>query len=253
MAFPTPFDAAIGSASGWRSLKINGRATNVAQAYVPIAGGLVYRTPQVGSAVPLRVRAGNAADTAGGAGARAVTLYGLDATGYEISETIATAGSSASAVTSQSFLRLHEVIVSESGTYATQSAGSHVGDINIEDAAGNLWGVITLNGFPEGISRIGAYTIPANYEGYLIGVRINADTGKTCDAMVFQRSGVLDVAAPYQPMQAVTELFNVTGFQDLGFDAPIYLPPLTDIGIMAKVDVQTARVGAGLGLLIRRK
>lgn len=253
MSFPRPFDIATGSAHGWRSIKVDGRATNVAQSYVPVSAGLIYRTPQPSGAVNLRVWAGgNANDTASGSGARSIMIYGLDANGLEISETVATAGASASAATTQQFIRLTEARVASSGTYATQSAGSHAGDIVIEDTGGNAWGTITLNGFPEGVSRIGAYTIPANYEAFLIGFRVNADTGKTCDAMVFKRSGILDTAPPYQPMEAVVEVFNATGFIDLGYDAPIYLPPLTDVGVLAKVDVQTARVGVGLGLLMRR-
>lgn len=109
-----------------------------------------------------------------------------------------------------------------------------------------------MNGFPEGRSRIGSFTIPAGYEGFLHGLRVNADSGKTVDAIVFQRSGILETAAPYSPMNLITELFNIAGFQDLSYDAPIRIPPLTDVGVMATVDVQTARVNIGMGLYLRR-
>lgn len=253
MSFPTGFDIAIGATTGWRSIKIEGRNTTVAQGYVPVCPSGVYRTPQVGSQAALRIRAGgNAADSASGAGARAVRLYGLDVNGLEVSEVIETAGASASALSSTQFLRLLEARVVSSGTYATQSAGSHLADIVIEDSAGNFWASIPLNGFPESRSRIGAFTVPADYECFLHGIRINADSAKTVDALVFQRSGVLETAAPYSPMSLITELFNVTGFEDLGYAAPIPVPAMTDIGILAKVDVQTARVGCGLGLYLRR-
>lgn len=253
MSFPSPLDIAIGTASGWRNIKIEGRNTAVAQSFVPICPGGVFRTPQVGGEQALRIRAGgNAADDVAGAGARAVRLYGIDATGAEVSETIETAGASASAFSTTAFLRILDARVVSSGTYATQAAGSHYGDITIEDASGNLWAQIPINGFPEGRSRIGAFTIPANYEGFLHGVRVNADSGKTVDALVFQRPGILDTAPPYEPMTLITEQFNMTGFHDLGYSAPVYIPPLTDVGIMATVDVQTARVGVGLGLYLRR-
>lgn len=253
MSFPIPFDIATMVASGWRSIKVEGRNTSVAQAFVPITPAGVYMTPQAGNPVQLRIRAGgNANDTAAGTGAREVELYGLDANGVEITDTIVTAGASASAASARSFLRLFRARVSKSGTYATQTAGSHADDIVIESTAGVLWAEIPVNGFPESVSRIGAFTVPADYEAFMIGVRINADAGKKVDAIVFKRENILQTAAPYSPMEVVTEFFNISGFLDVGYDAPIYLPPMTDIGVMAVIDVQTARVGSGLGLLLRR-
>jgi len=207
----------------------------------------------VGGAVQLRISAGgNANDTAAGLGAREVLLYGIDQNGLEITDTIVTAGASASLPSARTFMRLLSARVSKSGTYATQTTGSHVGDIVIESTAGLSWASIPLNGFPEAISRIGSFTIPIDYEAFLIGVRVNASAGKTVDAVVFKRENILQTAPPYDPMVVVNEYFNVTGFLDIGYEAPIYLPPLTDIGIMAVIDVQTARVGSGLGLLLRR-
>lgn len=253
MSYPQQFDIATGSASGWRSIKVEGRNTEIAQTFEPIAPSGIYRTPRATDAVQLRIRAGgNAADTATGLGAREIELYGINANGYEITEAIPTNGASASASTVNSFIRLMGARVSKSGTYATQTTGSHLADIVIESTAGALWGNIPVNGFPESVSQIGAFSVPIDYEAYLIGFRINAATGKTVDAVVFKRENILQTSAPYSPMAVVTELFNVAGFTDVQYDAPIYLPPMTDIGIMAVVDVQTARVGCGIGLLMRR-
>jgi hypothetical protein len=253
VSFPSVLDIATGVATGWRSIKVEGRNTEVGQTYVPVAPGGVYMTPQAGSAVHLRIRAGGSvSDTAAGTGAREIELYGLDANGLEVTDTIATAGESASAASSRSFMRLFRARVSKSGTYATQAAGSHADDILIESTGGTLWAKIPVNGFPEAVSRIGAFTIPADYEAYLIGVRVNADAEKRLDAILFKRENVLETSAPYAPMEIVTEFFNISGFLDVGYDAPIYLPPLTDVGMMAVIDVQTARVGSSLGLLLRR-
>ena len=253
MSFPQGRDIVIGATSGWRSIKVPGRHTSVEQTFVPIAPEGIFRTPKVGSEVSLRVRAGgNTNDSFLGTGARVLELYGLDKDGYEITEQIATAGTLASSLTQAKFLRLFEARIVESGTYATQSAGSQFGDIIIEDSSGNFWTSIPLNGFPEGRSRIGVFTVPANYEAFLHGYRINADSGKTVDALLFQRSGVLETAAPYKPMLLITEIFNITGFTDFSYDSPIHLPPLTDIGIMCTVDAQSARVGTELGLWLRR-
>lgn len=253
MSYPTAFDIAANGATGWRSIKVEGRNTVVGQDFVPVTPNGTYRTPQVGGQVQLRIRSGGSTDDASdGTGAREVELYGLDENGLEITETVATNGALASDPTSRSFLRLMGTRVSKSGTYATQSAGSHAADINIESTAGVLWGTIPINGFPESTSRIGAFTIPANYEGFLIGIRINASAGKTVDAVLFKRENVLEVTPPYAPMEVVGEFFNVPNVLDVAYDAPIYFPPMTDLGIMAVIDVQTARVGSALGLLLRK-
>lgn len=253
MSYPKPFDIATGGAQGWRSVKVEGRNTSVGQSFVPVTPSGVYMTPQVGGQVQLRIRAGgNANDTDAGLGAREVEIYGIDANGFEITDTVLTAGASASIPTTRSFIRILRARVSKSGRYATQSIASHYGDIVIESTTGVLWARIPLNGFGESVSRIGAFTVPVDYEAFLIGVRVNASAGKTVDAVVFKRENILETVAPYSPMEVVTSLFNVTGFEDLGYDAPIYLPPMTDVGIMAVIDVQTARVGCGLGLLLRR-
>ena len=253
MSYPKPFDIATGGATGWRSLKVEGRNTGVAQTFEPVTPSGIYRTPQAGGQVQLRVRAGgNANDTATGTGAREVQIYGIDVNGLEVMDAIPTNGASASIATTQSFIRILSARVSKSGTYATQTTASHLGDIVIESAAGELWASIPLNGFGESISRIGAFTIPIDYEAFLIGVRVNAAAGKTVDAVLFKRENILETAPPYSPMVVLTSLFNITGFEDVLYEAPVYLPPLTDVGIMAIIDVQTARVGCGFGLLMRR-
>lgn len=250
---PNPFSVSIGDSAGWQTRKVPGRNTAVAQTFVPIAPNGLYRTPQATAPVNLRIRAGgNANDTAAGSGARAIELIGLDAQGREITETLATAGASASAATEQGFIRLIQARVAESGTYATQTAGSHAANIVIEDTGGNLWTTLPVNGFPEGTTRIGAYSLPWNYEGYLLGFWVNVTAQKLVDAIIFQRNALLEVSAPYAPMIAVDELFNISGFRELHYESPIYLPPLTDVGVLAKVDVQTARVNSELQLVLRR-
>ncbi len=53
----------------------------VGTSFVPIAFGNIYRTPQPANATALRVKAGDANDTAAGTGAREVMVQGLSATG----------------------------------------------------------------------------------------------------------------------------------------------------------------------------
>jgi hypothetical protein len=231
-----------------------GRNVECGTSYVPVSDNGVYRTPQVSGATQLRVKAGgNAADTADGIGARSVKLWGIDASGDEITEVIETAGASASSVTQNNFIRLYHVEVYESGTYGTQSAGSHVGSITIEDAAGTEdWAVILLNGFPSGASCIGSLTIPRNHVGLVTSVKFSIDAGgsKEMDVLFMQRSGILETQPPYQPIKKIQEFIGLTDVFEITFDIPFKLPELTDIGVLAKSSTGTNAISVDMEIIM---
>ena len=220
--------------------------------YVPVSDAGIYRTPQPAGATALRIKAGgNAADTAAGSGARSVKLYGLNAQGDEITEVIATAGTSASQATTQTFIRLYLAEVYESGTYGTQAAGSHAASIVIENAAGTEnWASILLNGFPSSSSAIGSITVPRNHVGLVSSFSINVDQTKSTDILILQRSGILDAAAPYQPVKKVQEFIGVSSANTVTFDMPIRFPELTDVGVLAKVSNGTGAVSVDMEILM---
>jgi len=229
-----------------------GRNVACGTAYVPVSDNGVYRTPQVGSATALRIKAGgNAADTAAGAGARSVRLTGIDANGDEITETIATAGASASVATNAQFIRLYEAAVVDTGTYGTQAAGSHAGNITIENAAGTQdWAQIQLNGFPASVTGIGSLTIPRNHVGLISSLQINVDLTKSTDVLILRRGGILDTAAPYEPIYKVQEFIGVARPITIQFEAPIKITELTDIGVLAKVSNGTGAVSVDMEVTI---
>lgn len=231
-----------------------GRNVAVGTTYAPISDIGVYRTPQPANAVHLRVKAGgNAADTANGAGARSVKLWGLNASGDEVTEIIATAGASASAATTNSFIRLYLAEVYEGGTYGTQSAGSHVGNITIERATGGEdWAQIQLNGFPSSTTGIGSITVPRNHVGLLASIRISPEQSgsTTSDILILKREGILQAAAPYKPVMKVQEFVQVTQTITLDFEMPIKFPELTDIGVLAKVSNGTGAVSIDMEILM---
>ena len=220
--------------------------------YVPVSDNGVYRTPQPAAATRLRIKAGgNAADTASGAGARSVRLWGLNASGDEIVETLATAGASASALTTNSFIRLYQAEVYTSGTYGTQAAGSHTGSITIENAAGTEdWAQIQLNGFPSGTTGIGSITVPRNHVGLVSSIQINVDQTKTTDVLILKREGILDAAAPYRPIQKVQEFLGVARSISVKFEVPLKFPQLTDLGVLAKVSNGTGAVSVDVEVLM---
>lgn len=229
-----------------------GRNIAVGLTYVPVSDIGIYRTPQPAAATQLRIKAGgNAADTANGIGARSVKLWGLNAAGDEVTEVIATAGASASAATTNSFIRLYHAEVYESGTYGTQSAGSHAGNITIENAAGTEdWAQIQLNGFPSGVTGIGTITVPRNHVGLLMAAHINVEGSKTTDILILKREGILQAAAPYKPIEKIQEFIGVLQPITIRFEVPLKFTELTDIGVLAKVSNGTGAVSVDMEVIM---
>lgn len=230
-----------------------GRNPAIGTTFAPVCMGGVYQTPQYGSATTLRIAAGgDANDTAAGSGARSITLQGLDETGALVSETIATAGASASSATTTTFSRLFRFYVEASGTYATASAGSHADDITIENGAGGTtWGVIDATSFPQGQSEVGAYTVPAGYTGYITEMTMISDATKPTDILLFQRKDANQTAAPYSRMSKVMSTDNLTVMFNQNHINPLGpFPAHTDLGFMAKVAIGTASVAVDFEILL---
>lgn len=252
----TWLDVARSEATAIKSVKKFGRNSAVGTSFVPVSLGGVYRTPQSGSATTVRVKAGgNANDTAAGSGAREVTIIGTDENFTEVTETIATNGASASLSTTAIFTRIYRAFVSKSGTYASATAGSHSGDIVIENTAGTEdWLTIESTNFPKGQSEIGAYTVPAGVSGYVKLRNISIDSGKTVDMVFFQRGNCDETAPPYTAMKAQSVVSGVSGGSIETFgqtEVPFgpYVGP-TDIGFMAKVSTGTASVSCEFEIFI---
>lgn len=231
-----------------------GRNAACGTSYVPVSDIGTYRTPQVANATQLRIKSGgNAADTSDGVGARSIKLWGLNSSGDEVTEVIDTAGASASVATSNSFIRLYHAEVHDSGTYGTQSAGSHVGDITIEDATGTEdWAKILINGFPSAATCIGSLTIPRNHAGLITSVKITVDSSgdKTMDVLIMQRKNILQAAAPYSPVVKIQEFLGISGVQDVTFDIPFKVSELTDIGVLAKSSNSTNAVSVDMEVVM---
>ena len=244
MSFPSSLDISRNIARGMRTVRTFGRNVAVSSTFVPVARGGNYRTPQVGSVTALRIKAGgNADDTATGTGARAVTLVGLNAAGDVITETLATAGASASAPTTQTFLRLTDAFVSASGTYATQSAGSHAAAITIENAAGVTdWAVLADTDIARADAEVGVYTVPRERALYITNAQLQVDASNKSNAIMFRRSGILQTAAPYDAMLLIEEFPEVSGAIDFTYNPPLRIPELTDVGFMAKSSSGTISV-----------
>lgn len=249
-------EIARGAVQGFTSVKKFGRNAAVGTSFVPVCFGGVYQTPQGSAATALRIKSGgNANDTAAGSGAREITLEGLDQNFAFVSETVATAGSSASSATTATFTRLFRAYVSKSGTYATAAAGSHAAAITIENSAGGTtWATIDATGFPKGQSEIGAYSVPSGSTAYVYLDSVTIDSSKTVDLVFYSRESANDAAAPYGGMQAKSVLSGLqqSGVPNLaGRNVPF--GPFTgpcDIGFLAKVGTGTGSVAVEFEMVI---
>jgi hypothetical protein len=229
-------EVADGNVPGYSVVHKFGRHDAVGTTFEPISMGGGYQTPQAASATTLRVKAGNANDTAAGSGAREITLVGLDETGAEVTEALATAGTSASSATTATFMRLYRAYVSDSGTYSTSTTGSHTADVTIENGAGGTdWLTIDSTDYPRGQSEVGAYTVPLTKTAYIQSIRISVDSTKTATVMLLKRENILEAAAPYSAMRLQMQFGGVTGEAIVRLDTPMGpFPALTDILFMAK-------------------
>lgn len=247
MTYPAALDIARGI-PGARAVRAYGTNPAIGSTFAPVTRSGFYRTPQVGAVTALRIKSGgNANDTAAGTGARAVTLVGLDASGDVVTETIATAGASASAATTQTFLRLTDAYVSASGTYATQSAQSHAGTITIENAAGGTtWAVIQDTTIPRGAAEIGSYSVPRNRGLYIRNVRLQSDESNKSNVVFFMRTGILQTAAPFDAMTLLSEYPAISGFNVFRFDPPLRVPELSDVGFLANSNTSDITVSVGI-------
>lgn len=208
---------------------------SVGSTFAPITINGLYRTPQPSGAVALRVRAGNANDAPGGTGARSIQITGLNETGELVSEVIATNGNAAGPASTAIFIRLFRVAIAQSGTYATQAAGSHAADIIIEDANGNAWATINATDFPRGQSLIGCITVPLRKKMFVYDLNVTVDAAKNIDLVAFQRQNILQSSAPFSAMRVVEDHPGINGatFRKT-YALPISFPPLTDFGYMAR-------------------
>ena len=251
MTWPSGLDIARGLAPGCVGSFRYGRHTTVTSTYTPITQSGFYRTPQATGAVALRVKAGgNANDTTSGSGAREITIIGLNSSGDIITETLATAGASASAATAQTFMRLTDAFVSKSGTYASQTAGSQAGSITIEKSTGGEdWALIAAGTISRSVSEIGAYTTPNNKSVCVTDIHVTSDADKKANIVMFKRQNILQTSAPYSALELVFELPQSFGLSDFHFDPPLYFPPLCDFGFMANVSASTVDISVGFGMM----
>lgn len=242
-----------GRLSGVSVIHKFGRNSAVGTSFVPVCIGGVYRTPQAAGATTLRVKAGDANDTAAGTGARTVYIEGVNAAGNLTSEILTTNGATAGTASSNSYIRLYRAYVATSGTYGSATAGSHAASLVIENSAGTEnWATLDATDFPRSQTEIGVYTVPTGHVAYIKEIYVHVESLKPATIILFQRDNILQTVAPYSAIRARLTAVGVEG--ELVLDSESLIGPMnanTDIGFMAKVASGTAAVSVDFNIILK--
>lgn len=243
------FQLALGDYSHISETHKFGGSTSLTTTFAPVAIGGTYPTPTSGQG--LEIFSDSTADSTTGTGAHKVTVQGLS-TSWEIQSEEVTMNSTSAVALTNTYLRVFRAYVSESGSYASQTAGSHVGTITIQSTGGaDTFCKIRATDFPRGQSEIGAYTVPTGKTAYVYMHHVASDSNKAVDYLFFQRPNADTLTSPYSAMRMVREYLGIQGMQILQEDgAPLgpFVGPC-DIGFMAKA-AATAEVSVEFEIIL---
>jgi len=202
------------------------------------------------SASTVRIAAGgDANDDTAGTGAQEITILGLDENWKFASETVKTAGTSASASTTTTFIRVYRAFVSRVGTYH----GSNAAVVSIETTGGtevasiyfdSVWG-------GHGQTEMCIYTIPTGYIGYIARAGITVETTRSVTVAIWQVPNADDASAPYNGAKRIVfEHQLITDQTNVIFQAMPSFPARTDIWVQASTPAATASVTATMDLFL---
>lgn len=217
-----------------------GMNPNVSATFVPICSSGFYRTPTNNTA--LEIVSSSTDDTSAGTGARQITYEGVAISGSDlvvVTNTVTLNGTSAVNLP-DSLFRLYRWHVSQSGTYASQTSGSHAGTLTIrEQGGGSIWSTITTTGFARSQSQIGAYTVPTGCTAYVNRISFSVELDKSADILMFKRNNVLNTTAPFDAMRLVTEMNSASGASSFDLQTPIKIEQETDFGFLGRFKSNT--------------
>lgn len=206
------------------------------------AGG-IYPWPVTAETVRIKV-GGNAADTVDGAGARSITIEGLDENWEIATETLVTAGASASAATSTTFYRVYRVHVETSGTYT----GVNTGIITIENTTST--DVLAEIQAAYGQTQMTQYTVPANKKALLYLPSVTIGTNQRGNARLLQRQNADTLSAPFSAKRVLFEADAFVGSRDFLGVFPILIQEKTDLWADGVAEASTASINFSYAIVL---
>jgi len=198
------------------------------------------------SAQRVRVKAGgNAADAAGGDGARSVEIFGVKGDGTSGSETLIPAGAAASDWSTETWWRIYRVRPIEVGLYD----GTNIGDMVIENET-DLDELIYL---PAGLGSTLhlSWTTGSDQQALVSTLVLSVESNKAADLRLYTRNNMATLTPPFTPTVIQQEFKSVpAGLFSVPREPFLYLPPLTDVWVNAVVPVGSAQVAASLSIIV---
>ena len=221
-------DRNLGITGGQRAQRkfgINESVSGGSFEYVTPSGSYTFPT----TAETFRIKAGgNANDTAAGTGARTVELTFLDSSWNEVTETLTTAGASASAATSVTGYRIIRARVKTSGTYG----GSNIGKIIIENTTA-LQAVAEVP-IERGTTEQVIYTVPAGFTAYITDVFVSVGSSDSATVEIWHRNDSDIFSAPFGGQHKEWGVSDFSGATKFKFDTFLKFEEKSDIYALAK-------------------
>jgi hypothetical protein len=225
---------ALGAVDDWTAIHKFGRNDDLGASVEDIwAVGGVYT--YLTAATQMEIVSTVTTDGVAGDGCRSVVIQGLDADFLEISETLATNGTTA-VPTVNSYIRINRMYCLDTGVYG----GSNLGDLTLRTVSGGASHALISYAsgganWAEGQTQLGRYCVPAGKVGFITSLEVGIDSGKGADIQIYQRQNADNVAAPFCSKRLVKSMDGVVGDFTMNFDGPLIFPAMTDIITRARL------------------
>jgi len=248
-------DVAAGKVNGYSMMQKFGHNNNPATASLVDVNILNTNHIWLQAADRLDIVSTSADDNPSALGAHRITVEGLDGSFDPLIEEIAmnTGDGTVAVTTAGSFIRVHRMYVSQSGTYGGTGSPSHLGTITASTFSGSVDQIqIPITNIAVGQSQCARYTIPNGFTGILVGYSITVDSGKDADIYLFQRQIADDVTSSYQgTMRMVFVDDGVTGQMERARGLLCQsFPEKTDIWAAVQAAASNSRVSVDFTLLL---
>lgn len=239
-----------GKVSGCTSERKFGASATVGTTQVEIHS-LGGNLPWLATATAVRVAAGNAADTAAGAGARLVTVIGVNNAFELTSSSMITDGITASLPSAEEYRRVFRTFVDKCGTDKTAvlgTYGNNVGNVVIENAAGTQ----NLAQVDAGLgqSLIGSFTVPKGYHVVVYGADLRVQSTRSCTFTMWQQRDAHLTVAPFEPAKVVDRWRDIATDTPVEFRTPLYFPEYTDVWFTGLASVATTDVSVNFDYVL---
>ena len=194
----------------------------------------------------LRIRAGgSAADDTAGAGAQTVEVTFLDETWAEVTETLVTAGASASAATTANCVRLLSAEVINVGTYHKANTAEMI----FELTGGNIMGNIAIE---KGEYEAAIYTVPAGKTMYITEIFVSCGQADSADIKMFVVDDGSDLTTPFKAKHEEWGVEDFSGAQPIPLTTYLKVAEKSDVWFEAQriTGSGTARVSVDFNFFL---